>query len=305
MMKKITSFLILLLVAGVYSYGQKKSGTVYSEHEAIETTRALWKAFVAGDADTYRSFFADSAYLMNHGQRSDKVANPEIGKWIPDWVGNYENLKVMDDKPATPDALVYKEGQTWTQDWLRMWGIHKETGIVVDLPLHNLYAFDDKGKVTVMITYFNNNIFEEITASKGKKENGKVYINHPYIASVRKLVNAFVAQDWEKMRTFYSEKAVYASTTMEYGKTISMEDHIAYLKKTYTDLKYRVERVGYPDCIYYEKNDLYAVYSWWKMTVKKEDKPVVISFMVTHNFDKEGKISAELMYISSNNLDKL
>jgi len=88
-MKKITLLLTLLLLAGTYAYGQKKSGTVYSEHDAIETTRELWKAFVAGDADKYRGFFADSAYLSNHGQRSDKVPNAKIATWLPKWVADY------------------------------------------------------------------------------------------------------------------------------------------------------------------------------------------------------------------------
>ena len=33
-------------------------------------------------------------------------------------------------KPAFPDAMEYKEGGTWVQDWLLMTGVHKETGIV-------------------------------------------------------------------------------------------------------------------------------------------------------------------------------
>ena len=304
-MKKISYLLVLLLLAGVNSFAQKKSVTVYSEHESIEVTRELWKAFVAVDADKYRSFFADSAYLMNHGQRSKITANANIGTWLPGWVANYDNLKVVDDKPASPDALVYKEGQTWTQDWLRMHGIHKETGIRLDVPFHNLYGFNEDGKISVMISYFNNNIFEEISASQKTKENGKVFIHHPYIATVRMAVNAFMARDMEKLRSFYSEKAVYGSTMMEWGKQISIDDHIANLGETFGELKFKIEQVGYPDCLYYEKNDMYVVYSWWKMTVKTEGKPLVFGFMMSHDFDKEGKITRLILYVSSNHLEKL
>jgi len=146
---------MLLLTIGANSFAQKKNGIVYSEHETIDKTRELWKAFVNGDEAKYRSFFADTAFLTRNDNRTQKLANAEIGNGIADMSSNYKNFMVRDQKPAFPDAIEYKEGGTWVQDWLLMTGIHKETGIILELPLHNLYRFNEKGKITSITNYFN------------------------------------------------------------------------------------------------------------------------------------------------------
>ena len=191
-MKKISVLLIMLLIVGANSFSQKKSGTVYSEHETIEKTRGVWKAYVNGDEAKYRSFFADTAYLTRNDNPTRAMANADIGKGIGNMGKNYDNFMVEDQKPAYPDAIEYKEGGTWVQDWLIMTGIHKATGIVLDLPVHNLYRFNKAGKITTMVSYFNDDVFEEIGNSLRTVENGTVYINHPYIVTVRKVMNALL-----------------------------------------------------------------------------------------------------------------
>ena len=94
---------------------------------------------------------------------------------------------------------------------------------------------------------------------------------------------------------------------MQPGETQSLEDyHMAMAKLFFgDDLKFKVEQVGYPDCIYYEKTDNYIVYSWWKMMIKKEGELIEFQFMVSHDFDDEGMIIFENIYMSNNHLEKL
>lgn len=306
-MKKITALFLLLLFAGVHSFSQKKSGVIYSEHESILKTQELWKAAIHGDETAYRSFFADSAYIIRNSDNPPKRANDQIGKGLSDWSKSYENFKIQDQKPAFPDALEYKEGGTWVQDWLLMTGVHKETGIALELPIHNLYAFNEDGKITMMASYFNNDVFEDIGNSSKTIANGTVYINHPYIVTVRKVINAFVAKDFDKWASFYSPKARFSSASMKLGESHSLEEHKQGLIEMYAsdDLKYKVEQIGYPDCVYYEKNDLYVVYSWWNMILKKDGKIHEIPFMVSHDFDDEGKIISAISYASSNHFEGL
>jgi len=306
-MKKITVLLFLLLFAGVNSFSQKKSGVVYSEHEAISKTQELWKANVNGDEEKYRSFFADSAYIIRNNSTPPKTANEKIGKGLAKWSSSYENLKVEDHKPAYPDAVEYKEGGTWVQDWLLMTGIHKETGIVLELPIHNLYSFDDEGKIRMMAMYFDDDVFEEIANSKGTKENGTVYINHPYILTVRKGVNAFVARDIEKMASSFSPKAGITLSSMKPDEYMTLEEYKAYVVERYfkDDLKYKMVQVGYPDCVHYAKSDQYVVYSWWKMTVKKDGKKYEIPIMLSHDFNDEGEVVRLHIYASSNHFEIL
>jgi hypothetical protein len=306
MMNRITTVLAILLIAGVSSFSQKKSGTIFSEHEDITKTRALWEALVSGDETTYRSFFADSAYFIQNGNNPPVSPNAEIGKGLKSFVEAYENLKVEDQSPAFPDALEYKEGGIWVQDWLIMTGTHKETGINLDLPIHNMYLFNKEGKITVMVMYFNDDIFEEITNSTRIRENGKVYINHPYIIAVRKSANAAIAGDVETWKSFFSPKARFSDSSMKLGESHSLEEQAAGISSwASTGMKVKLEQVGYPDCIYYDKGDSYVVYSWWNMTIKMDEKTWEVPYMMSSDFDKDGKIIHEHIYTSSNHTEGL
>ena len=306
-MKRIATFLIFSLFVGAYSYGQKKSGTVFSEHEAIEKTIELWKAVADGDEAKYRSYFADSAYVMRNGEQRPKMAKADIGKGIGNLSKNYKNFKVGAQKPAYPDAIEYKDGGTWVQDWLLMEGIHKKTGVVLELPIHNVYRFNDKGQIDLVINYFDDDVFEEISNSQKTLENGKVYINHPHIVSVRKLLNAFAAGDMEEWASYYTPDARFTSASMKFGESRSLEEHKEAITKMWHsgNLKFKIEQIGYPDCIYYEKSSQYVVYSWWNMIVRKDGKTFEIPYMLTHNFNDEGKITFAHVYVSSNHFDQL
>ena len=255
-MRKITVLLILLMLAGLNSYAQKKSGTLYSEHEYIDVTRELWKAIVSVDEAKIQSFYADTISIHRNGIDRGTITKEKMAKLNAEWAGNYENLKVMDDKPAFPDALDYKDWGVVVQDWIRLMGIHKETGIVLNLPIHNMYAFNEDGKIFMDVSYFDDDIFEEIRNSKTKKKNGTVYINHPYIVSVRKAMNAFVAKDMETWASYYTPKAMFFGSFLPMGMSRNMDENWKALSDTFLgdDRKLKVEQTGYPDCIYYEKH---------------------------------------------------
>lgn len=150
-------------------------------------------------------------------------------------------------------------------------------------------------------------IFTEIAESQTKKLNGKVFIYHPHIATVRKGMNAFVAKDKEKWASFYAPKAIFSNSSMQVGEYMNMEEHQANMAAMFfkEDFKFKVEQRGYPDCIYYEKNDMYVVYSWWNMMYKKDGKIYEYPFMLSHDFNDEGLIVREHIYVSSNHLENL
>lgn len=304
-MKKNIAILTLILFAGMSAFSQKKNGTVYSEHETIEKTRELWKAVMNGDAEKFRSFFADSAYISNNGADVDPTPNAQIGTGIAYWKNNFDNFNVVDQKPAYPDAIEYKEGGIWVQDWLLVTGIHKETGIVLDLPMHSLYHFNDEGKINTLVRYFNNDVFQEITNSQTTRENGEVYINHPYIVTVRKAMNAFVAKDVDAWSSFFAPNARFTTSFMKLGETQTFEENLEGLKNSFfrDDIKYKVEQVGYPDCVYYDQGNQYVVYAWWKMTIEGNGKKSEFPFMISNNFNDEGKIVFQNVYVSSNHLE--
>ncbi len=264
------------------------------------------RPFADGDADKFVSFYADTVNTSNNGTEMNKRTKEQLANQVNWWKENYSDMKVWDDKPAYPDALDYKDGETWVQDWIVFYAEHNKTGIVLNLKIHSLYAFNDEGKVAAQLSYFDPGVFDEITKAEKTTENGKVYDNHPNIVTVRKVMRAFVNKDLDTFASFFHEKASFASLTQELGESNNMEEFKGYLtEKYYQDgLKFMVEEIGYPDCVYYARNDMHVVYSWWKMTIKKGEEKIQYGFMLSHDFDQDGKIIRQNAYVSSNHLDK-
>ncbi len=300
-MKKSIFILLMCLTSFFMVNAQKESGVVYSEHESIGKTKAMWEAFVKGDKETFISFFADTVKVVLNGVRSEKLKE-EFAKNI-DWWQGVENLAIKDDIPAFPDAIQYKKEGLWVQDWLRATGIHKETGVNIDFPFYNSYRFNKDGKINTLAQYFNPDIFKIIEDSKRTIENGTVYINHPYIVTVRKCVNAYCAKDIETMRSFYSPKATFWRSDFEAGKRINLDEKLNGNKRFFDACdNIKLQQVGYPDCIYYARDANYLVYSWWNMSFTTKDgkaKKDITLFLISC-FDEDGKINMEAIYPGSN-----
>lgn len=298
-MKKI----VLLLVLGssvFFANAQKVNGTVYSEHEAIDKTRNFWTIFVKGDKEAFLNYYADTVLHIINGMEYKKLRK-DFGGYV-DWWKGFDNLKVEDDKPAFPDCFVYTNGDVWVQDWIKFTGTHKETGINVIWKVHNLYRFDKKGKINILEQHFDNDVFTEINNSSRTIENGKVYINHPYIVTVRKFMNAFCKEDLEAVKSFFAPNAVSSDITKNGNNRINLETIMKQNKEAfdnYSDIV--MTQYGYPDCIYYAKDDVYTVYSWWTISCTRKDgkKFSDVPAMFSHTFNKEGKIIEEMEYVDS------
>ncbi len=303
-MKKIL-LLIIPMVIGLIGIAQEKNGTVYNQHPAIDNIKKLWTAFEKGDKANFSSFFADSLVVIYNGSR-DFQKKEDFLKSLDWWLAEFENLKVADDSPAYPDAIDYTKGGLWVQNWLLITGTHKKSGINLNLHEHHLYSFNKDGKITSFHLYFDNDVFEEIGASGSTQENGKIFINHPYIVTVRKLVNAYCAKNLSAMLDFYSPGVTFSNSTMKWGNSIDLEARKKEMETNFSQMdKINMSQVGYPDCIYYAKNDSYVVYSWWVLTgtSKADGKKTEFPIMLSHSFNNEGKISSEEAYFSSNHFE--
>lgn len=283
---------------------QKKTGTIYAEHENIDKTKALWDAFADGNRLKYQGFFADSVFITSNGSQGELVAKSEIGRNIQWWQSEFTDLEVKNQEPAYPDALDYKEGVDWVQDWRVLTARHIKSGINVNVPIHTLYAFNDEGKIVMLVNYFNNDVFEMIQESQTTTENGDVYDNHPYILTVRKLVNTFADGDAEAYGSFFTDDAMVNFSWDMAGESHSIDEAVAGMKDMFANgFKAEVDQVGYPDCIYYERGNNWVVYSWWKQTVMKDGKKYEYPVMMAHTFNDDGKIISESVYASSNHFE--
>lgn len=303
-MKKVVFLIIILLTSFLMVNAQKQSGIVYSEHDGITKTRAMWAAFLKGDKETYLSFYADSVWSGNNGSM-ERRTKEQFGGMMDWWNKEFKNLSITDDKPAYPDALQFKEGGLFVQDWLKLTGIHEKTGINLDWPFHNVYRFNDQGKVDVILQYYDPARFKEINNSQRTIEDGVVYKFHPYISNTRKAVNAYNAKDLQTWLSFYTPNAVFNSLSLKDGESIDLKTKIANTKNTFATYNtINLKQSGEPVCVSYEKT-YNVVYSWWVLSVttmdgkKKSDIPV----MLTHLYDDNGKIMSEAVYMDSKRLE--
>ncbi|WP_167616563.1 nuclear transport factor 2 family protein [Maribellus sediminis] len=303
-MKNFAVLLILTLFASTI-FAQKKNGTVYNEHETIDKTKALWQAVQNGDKEKVKTFFADSITVVRNGN-DWKTTAERFGNNSGWWVDNFTNFKVEDTQGAYADAIEYSDGNFWVQDWLKLTGTNEKTGINLDLHMHNLYAFNKEGKIASIVQYFNNNVFEDIRDAQTTRENGEVYINHPLIATVRKALNAYAAEDLETLKSFYAENATFSNLEHGYDQSIDLETRANAVKESFAKRKdIHFEQVGYPDCIFYELNNGFVVYSWWVMSYVDEEsgKKIELPLMLSHSFNDDGKIVQEMAYYSTNHFE--
>lgn len=300
-MKKLT-ILFLVIFLGISVNAQKKTGTIFSENENIDKTKALWTALIDGDKKSFVSFFADSVLYFVNGV-PNKYPKEGFGGFVDYWSG-FENLEIKNDHQSTPVALDYKT-MFFVQDWLVFSGIHTETGMNKDFHLHNLYSFDKDGKIVVVYAYYDPNFYEEITESSLTKENGKLFIQHPHIVTVRKMLNAYVAKDIDKWAEYFAPNATFKQSPNKVGVFTKLEEQKAAVKSFVAGLEsIKFVQVGYPDCVYYEKDNYYSVYSYWTYKATTQDgKKLEFPLTLVHSFNKDGKITVEYSKYSSNHLE--
>lgn len=303
-MKK-TLILNLVMFVGLVSFAQENNGTVYSKHPAIEKTKKLWAAFEKGDKAALGAFLADSMVAIRNGSETPQKKEDYL-KGLDWWSTEFDNLKVVDDSPAYPDAIDYTKGGLWVQDWLLITGTHKKSGINLNLHIHNLYSFNTAGKISAIFLYYSTNQFEAINSSGTTQENGKIFINHPYINTVRKYVNAYCAENLTALAENYSPDATFSNSTMKWGESNDVAKHKKDLEGQFANNdNIKMKQVGYPDCIYYAKDNIYVVYSWWiwSATSKKDGKKVEMPLLLSDSFGADGKIVSEEAYYSSNHFE--
>lgn len=306
-MKKHVIICMMLFTVIMYSQ-KKKNGTVYKEHPAIVAVEAMQQADVNGDADKVASYLADdfksiSGTSTNKNQKGrDKenyltwVTNRE--KWV-----SYRSLTRHGE--AYPDAIEYKDGDVWVQTWNYLKGVHNETGVKVEMPVHNLYKLNKDNKIVLQINY-NTNVGRNIRDAFTERKNGILYNEHKYINKVRRMMAAFENMDLDKAYSYFDEKCTFTSLEMEVGTSINLDEIKESHKGFYENFEISsIDVVGYPDLLHYEIGDDMTVQSWWNFRLirKSDEKKIVMPAMYTHDFNDDGLIERSIGYFSTKVLD--
>jgi len=296
--------IIIMMIFSVVMYSQKKkNGTVYNEHPAIDLAESMQQAFVKGDTITLANCLADDFRAFNgmnsnpdaKGATKQNIINQS--KW---WSKNIAYFSISRTKGASPDALKYDDGDgLWVQTWDNMRGVHDETGVKLDMPIHRMFFVNKDNKITTMITYDDRSIFDEVGQSFDARTNGKIYNHHDNINKVLRMMTALEHSDVDKAFSYFTENARFTNLDLPDGEfnTLTQE------KEGFQDMtkNWTIESIdvrGYPDYLEYEVGNSKVVQSWWtaRMTRKSDGKKVKIPLMFIHNFNDDGNITREAGY---------
>jgi len=302
----------MMLIAFI-STAQKKNGTVYIEHPAIDVVQQFVDAGVAGDKSKMATYLTDDfrAFNGSTNNMSDKGMNKE--EFLNNQMVYFNQLDYYSVTPfpgSYPDAIEYKkdnpDGEVWVQTWDLLKGVHKNTGVKIDAASHRLYTLTKNNKIKNIIFYNNGSVIDEIRASFTDRKNGTIYNHHDYINTVRKMMYAFEKKDFEKAYSFYDDKAEFvnsSSPTFESRPLAEQKEIDKQLFEKY-DIE-NVEMVGYPDYLHYEMGDAHVVQSWWNIHLKRkaDKKAIVVPIHYQMYFNDEGKITSETAYYNPKLLD--
>jgi len=148
-----------------------------------------------------------------------------------------------------------------------------------------------------LLLSFTMLLFTILTFAQSEKTNGTIYINHPNIDVVNKMIKGYLTQDMSLYKSCYSDTVKFATPGSD--KVQNLKDNISVQN---VDFKYfdkiSIVSSGYPDYLHYKKDDARSVQSWWTWTgtSKKTHKVIKVSFVTFDDFNTAGKIIRELTY---------
>lgn len=298
-MKKL---LLPLLVAPVLTFGQVKSGAVYSEHPALTAVEAMNAAFCSGDLEAYESYFDPNVKIWSVGDREPYglERDLEISNW---WKENF-TVSITRAEGVTPDVIKFKGNKkgVWVMDWTEFTAINKKSGDTVSTWFHDEYFVNNDNKITMWFSYYNTNDFgAQIQNSFGAHRNGRVYDEHPFIVSMESVVSEWEKGDANAMAEKFADDATFHRLGDGQGyRGISLEERKAQWAAGIAATSSRkMEVYGYPDAIRYERGEGgWEVLSWWNYTnVNAETGEESKGFLhASHSFNSEGKISREVLW---------
>lgn len=305
-MKKV--ILMLVMMASVITFAQKKNGTVFSEHPAIDVVATFTEALVSGDTTKIASLLTDDFKAYNGVSTNPNAKGTTKARFLKNsyrWFEELDYFSISDFPGAYPDAIQYKkdnkDDEVWVQTWELLKGIHKKTGVKFSSPVHRLIVVNKGNKIKTIINYFNDNVFNELRQSFSDRSNGTIYNHHENINTVRKAVYAFENSDLDKAFSFYTEDATFFNINDDSNKPDSRDNVKAIRGKFLEDFKVKaIEMVGYPDYLEYELGNGRSVLSWWNFHLirKADKKEIVLPVHLNDDFDEDGKIASERVYFN-------
>jgi ketosteroid isomerase-like protein len=299
-MKKLV---ILLALVPVLGWSQVKSGTSYSEHPAYDVVTETYRVFESGTEAELRTLYAEDAKIWGPGDKEAGTVDQEVSNMLW-WQDTFSDIKITVMKGATPDIIQYESDKkgAWTMDWMVFSAMNKTSGLPVKMNFHSNNYVTNEGKIAMSATYFDNeSAGTQVQASLGMHRNGRVYDEHPIINTLNKMVAHFEAGEISELATYFTEDVEFYRLGVK-GKLNLEERTAAWHQEVATTSERNLEQSGYPDAIYYSKDEgQWVVQSWWWVhnTNAETGEKTRKYLHMSHNFNEDGKVTSETLYVAN------
>ncbi|MCF1423013.1 nuclear transport factor 2 family protein [Mangrovimonas futianensis] len=143
------------------AFNPRTNGTIYNQHENINTVRKMVGALENGDVDKGFSYFTDDARFtsldMKEGEfRTTKDEKEHFNEFLKGY-----DIEGMDMR-GYPDYLEYEIGKSkLVQSWWDFRIKRKSDGKKYKIPIFFIHYFNDDGKITRETGYYTLNSMKE------------------------------------------------------------------------------------------------------------------------------------------------
>ena len=291
---------LLLVVSSISVFGQqKKNGTVYIDHPAIDIIYQMYDAVNTNNLKALDNLLSDD-FKGVWGDEMNKDREPTTKKQFIDNVeswntkNRYHSLKTANN--AYPDAIKYNDENfkdvTLVYCWEAISGVGGMTGVKFSQRRHTQYAVNSDNKISFSRTYMNQMPFVESWRSRSNLSDGKIYSNHPNINTVRKAMHALQYGNMDHFFEAFDENAKFDGLFSDWDADDLSIDEFKNMQTEFLN-NYSIESVDNRGIKYYEFDSQKGlVQSWWRISLvrKSDNKAIVLPVMVNHRFNDEGKI---------------
>jgi len=299
-MKKL---LLLSLLVPLFGWSQVKSGVTYSEHPAYDVVTKSYQIWGSGTEAELRALYAEDAKLWGPGDEEANNVDSEVSTMLW-WQENFSDVKFTAMEGSTPDIIKYEDDKkgAWTMDWMVLSGVSKASGSTMKANIHSNRYVTNEGKITYSVIYYDKeSAVAQGEASYGMHRNGRVYDEHPIIDKVNEMVVHFEAGEISELASYFSKDAEFYRLGVD--GNLNLEERTATWHEAVATSSIRnLEQSGYPDAIYYSKDEgQWVVQSWWWVnnTNAETGEETREYLHMSHNFNNEGKVTREVIYMAN------
>jgi ketosteroid isomerase-like protein len=143
------------------SFSTRTNGTIYKNHDNINTARKVIRAFENSDFDKAYSYFTDDARFSNsETPRGEALTLTEYKESIKKIRETWDVESF--DMNGYPDYLNYEfRNAKVVQSWWTIRLIRKSDGKKFELPILYIHDFNDDGKITRSSAYYSSKVLED------------------------------------------------------------------------------------------------------------------------------------------------